>query len=152
MLIHQDMLRRTKCALFFGLVASSPQRPLSTEQLCAVCLACLHVHSTVEFQMLLVLWNPVTIETIRKRALSSPGETEPRKRNEGHWVYVLYTRPLLKHFQRKPCRAFLIAPCRIVPRQIHTETFCYLRSVRRFVVVYERSKHLKLPMDTIPSL
>lgn len=42
MLIHQDMLRRTKCALFCGLAASSPQRPLSTEQLCAVCFACLH--------------------------------------------------------------------------------------------------------------
>lgn len=152
MLIHQDMLRRTKCALFSGLVASPPQRPLSTEQLCAVCFACLHVLSTVEFQMLLVLWNPVTIEMIRKRALLSPGETEPRKRNEGHWVCVLCTRPLLKHFQRKPCRPFLMNYVALFQDKSIPRPSVISEVWEGFIFFYERSKHWKLPMDTIPSL
>lgn len=98
MLIHQDMLRRTTCALFCGLVVSSAQRLLSTEQLCAVHFACLQVLSTVEFEMFSVLWNPVTIEMVRKRALSSPGVKEPQT----HEIMFCTQGPSLSIFKENP--------------------------------------------------
>lgn len=90
MLIHQDMLRRKK----FGQVCSKAIKYWAA-LCCLFCLLPCYQYSTAELEMFLVLWNPITIEMVRKRALSSPGEREPWKRSKGHWVYVLYTRPLL---------------------------------------------------------
>lgn len=127
-LIHQGMLRRTTCALFCGLVAHSAQRPFSTEKLCIVYFACLQDLSTVKFEMFSVLWNSVTIEMVRKRSLSSPGEKEPRKRNEGimrvcsvhkapPWVFSkktqwspLYYFEMMSHCSKTSAKKDLLSP------------------------------------------
>ncbi len=159
-IIHQDMLRRTTCALFCGLVASSAQRPLSTEKLCAVYFACLQVLSTVEFEMFSVLWNSVTIEMVRKRELSSPGEKEPRKRNKGlvrvcsvhkatPWVFskktqlsLHYSFEMMSHCSKTSAKRDLLSlqKCEEVVLLFLSHVF------------YECLKRVKLPMHTKPSL
>ncbi len=136
-LIHQGMLRRTTCALFCGLVASSVQRPLSTEKPCVVYFACLQVLSTVKFEMFSGSMEPCNHRDGKEEIIIITRGERTMETERGNHESVFCTQGPSYYFQRKPSCLLIttLKWCCIVPRQAQRKTFCHLRSVKRFVVV-----------------